>query len=78
MLTKVAGNLIRKNKTLCRTNFDFSAFSTRGVSLSMHRRQHEMHVPRSMRTVKTFPFWADLPDTLETLLPDMLGDRRSR
>jgi hypothetical protein len=37
-----------------------------------------MHVAGSMCTVKTFLFWADVPDTLDILLPDMLGDRRSR
>jgi hypothetical protein len=37
-----------------------------------------MHVAGSLCTVKTFPFWADDPGRLEILLPDMLGDRRSR
>jgi hypothetical protein len=34
-----------------------------------------------MRTMETFPFWADVPDTLEILPPDIadvLGDRWSR
>jgi hypothetical protein len=80
MLTKVTGNPIRKKSTFCYVvqSLIFFAFWTRGASLSMHRRQREMHVSGSMRTVKTFPFWADVPDTLEILLPDMLGDRRSR
>jgi hypothetical protein len=38
-------------------------FWTRGASLSMHRRQREMHASGSMRTVKTFQFCADVPDT---------------
>jgi hypothetical protein len=37
-------------------NLILFAFLTRGASLSMHKRQREMHVSGSMRTVKTFPF----------------------
>ena len=73
-LPKCIKEPIYKNQLLHWLMKNLFAFWTRGASLSISRTQREMHVAGSMCTVKTFPFWADVPDTLEILLPDMLGD----